>query len=101
MHSMDSFCLTQVINYWSSISLNTAHQSYSSIRSCSALNLMLECLKNFTHEVPLHYGHGYLHACSVRAYVTALLEYINFEKGSCYLVSQWLGLCPQTLASVT
>ena len=30
MHSMNSSCITQVINYWSSISLNTAHQSYSS-----------------------------------------------------------------------
>ena len=52
MHSMDSFYITQVINYWSSISLNTAHQSYNSIRSCSVLYIMLDFLKNFTNEVP-------------------------------------------------
>ena len=41
MQSMDSFCITQVINDWSSISLNTAYQSYK------VFHLMLECLKNF------------------------------------------------------
>ena len=66
---MNSFCIIQVINYWSSISLNTAHQSYISMRSCSVLNLMLECLKNFT------WTWIYLHACSIRVYLTAILEY--------------------------
>ena len=54
-------------------------------RSCSVLHLMLECssLKN---------GYGYLHVCSIRVYMTALLEYIrdcsirvhqSFEEASC------------------
>ena len=44
---MDSLLITPVINYWSSISLNTTHQSYCAIRSCSVLHLVLECPKNF------------------------------------------------------
>ena len=72
MHSMNSFCITQVINYWSSISLNTAHQSYSSI-----YKVMQSFAFNVGMSEKLHnYGHGYLHACSIRVYPTALLEFI-------------------------
>ena len=62
MDSMNSFCITQVINYWSSISLNTAHQSYSNI-----YKVMLSFAFNVGMSEKLH--------MDMDIYMHVLLEY--------------------------